>query len=88
MIDLPFQPLPQPLVVRVTDRFGNPVEGVAVRWQVRNGGGGVSPEEAATDAGGYAQTSWTPGFSFGRQRVWAVVDGLDGSPVEFEADIF
>ncbi len=84
----PNQPLPAPLVVRVTDRFGNPVPGVEVEWEVRQGRGSVDPGRTVTDEEGLARTSWTLGFSVTRQRVHASAGDLDGSPVEFGADIF
>lgn len=83
-----FEPLPNPLVVEVTDRFGNPVAGVDVRWSVTAGRGELSDDEVATDAAGRAQVTWTLGFFLGTQRAEARVDGLDGSPVNFTAGIF
>lgn len=83
-----FAPLPQPLVVRVEDRFGNPVEGVTVGWAVTAGRGDVSATSVATDAAGQAQVTWTLGFFLGTQRVQASVAGVAGSPVTFEASIF
>ncbi len=44
-----------PLVVRLTDDAANPLSGVQVRFG-SVAGGIVSPAEALTDAGGYAQT--------------------------------
>src|SRR5215213_6067630 len=40
-------PLPQPLVVVVTDEAGDPVEGIAVQWDA-HGTGEVSPATVAT----------------------------------------
>lgn len=84
----PFEPLDEPLVVRVADRFGNAVEDVTVTWTVVAGGGELSARSVATDATGRSQVTWTLGFFLGTQRVRAAVDGLEGSPVGFEADIF
>ena len=83
-----FAPLPQPLVVRVEDRFGNPVEGVTVGWAVTAGRGDVSAASVDTDGAGEAQITWTLGFFLGTQRVQATVAGVAGSPVTFEASIF
>lgn len=83
-----FEPLPDPLVVDVTDRFGNPVAGVDVRWSVAAGRGELSDDKVKTDASGRAQVTWTLGFFLGTQRAEARVDGLDGSPVTFTAGIF
>ena len=84
----PFVPLADPLVVEVTDRFGNPVAGVAVEWEVTSGRGTLDFEEVVTGADGRAQVVWTLAFSLGTQTVEASVDGLDGSPVTFRASIF
>jgi hypothetical protein len=83
-----FAPLSQPLVVRVQDRFGNPVAGVAVGWAVTAGRGDVSAATVATDDAGLAQVTWTLGFFLGTQRVQATVAGVAGSPVTFEASLF
>lgn len=83
-----FAPLDDPLVVEVTDRFGNPVEGVAVHWDVMAGRGELSAEETESNASGRAQVTWTLGFFLGTQRVDATVDGVAGSPVTFRAGLF
>src|SRR5437899_140859 len=44
-----------PLVVRVTDRFGSPVAGVEIAWSA-DGGGEVNPTSAVTGADGQAAT--------------------------------
>lgn len=84
----PFVALEAPLVVAVTDRFGNPVEGVVVSWEVTGGRGELSDDEVTTDASGEAQVTWVLGFTLGTQSVRASVEGLEGSPVTFEASIF
>ncbi|MGH7525627.1 MAG: Ig-like domain-containing protein [Gemmatimonadales bacterium] len=43
--------LPEPLIVRVVDEFGNGVSGVAIQWRTCEGIGGY---DAVTDVGGYA----------------------------------
>jgi adhesin/invasin len=73
--------LPDPLVVLVTDPFGNPVEGVAVSWSAN--GGGVIPLSSRTGADGRAQASWVVGSSIGTQTATASSDVLEGSPVVF-----
>ncbi len=65
--------LPQPLVVRVLDRYGNPVAGVAVTWQAASGGGALSPATAATDSLGRASATWTLGAAEGAQQASAAV---------------
>jgi invasin-like protein/Big-like domain-containing protein len=49
------EPLGDSLVVRVTDRFGTPVESVMVTWQAE-GGGMVDPTQSVTAADGRAST--------------------------------
>jgi len=78
--------LADPLVVRVTDRFGNPVAGVDVSWRVTRGGGSVSEARGTTGADGLASVRWTLGDS-GRQQATATVSRLSGSPVQFDASI-
>lgn len=50
-----------PLVVRVTNADGDPLEGAPVVFRVVSGGGAVNPTGALTDADGRAQTAWTLG---------------------------
>ena len=69
------------LVVEVTDRFGNPVEGVLVAWSAE-GGGSVAPAESATDAGGRAGTLRTLGPQPSTYFTIATVEGLP-EPVTF-----
>jgi hypothetical protein len=76
-------PLPDPLVVLVTDELGNPVEGVSVEWSAE--GGTVDPTTSTTGPDGKASTTWTLGGSTGTQRAAGVIEGLDGSPVSFTA---
>ena len=75
--------LADPLVVRVTDGFGNPVPGVAVEWSAGNGS--IDPASSVTGSDGQAQTSWTLGSSTGAQSATATSIGLAGSPLTFEA---
>ena len=52
--------------VRVSDRFGNPVGGVAVAFQVMEGGGSLSGATSDTDEAGVAHApSWTLGTAPG-----------------------
>lgn len=78
-------PLPEPVVVRVVDRHGNGVGGVAVEWAVTGGGGSLAPTSGATDAQGYARATWTLGTAAGANSAQARAAGLTGSPVEFGA---
>ena len=81
------QTLPDPLVVMVLDRFGNPVEGAEVHWEVTAGGGEVSGERVATAADGTSRVTWTLGEGIGLQKATAEVDGAAGSPVTFAAAV-
>ena len=74
--------LPAPLVVVVTDQFGNPVPGVTVTWDPQNSGS-VSPETSMTGADGQASTQRTLGSGAGTQLTTASASGLNGSPVTF-----
>ncbi len=48
--------LPRSLAVRVVDRHGGGVAGVAVQWVVTGGGGSLAPVSASTDAAGNVDT--------------------------------
>src|SRR5688572_15348831 len=53
--------LPQPLVVRVTDKAGGSLADVRVQFRVTAGGGRVLAETAQTDAAGTARAQWILG---------------------------
>ena len=53
--------LANPVVVRVSDAYGNPVAGVAVTWKVTQGGGSVTPISVVTNAAGEASATWKIG---------------------------
>jgi hypothetical protein len=74
--------LPAPLVVAVTDGFGNPVEGVEIDWTV-DGGGQVSETSSTTGADGQTAVTRTLGTVAGPQHTFASAAGLAGSPVTF-----
>jgi hypothetical protein len=76
------QPLPNPLVVLVTDASGNGVPGVDVRWQTQ-GGGSLSAEVVKTASNGRASVQRVLGPEPGEQITTASVSGLEGSPVTF-----
>jgi adhesin/invasin len=73
--------LPEPLVVEVTDAFGNPIEGVPITWTPD--GGSVSETSTATDAEGRTSILRTLGPTAGVQTTLASSEGLAGSPVVF-----
>ncbi|MDZ7373910.1 MAG: Ig-like domain-containing protein [candidate division KSB1 bacterium] len=78
--------LPQPLSVRVEDRYGNGIAGVPVAFSVVSGGGQLSVSSVRlTDGQGLASTVWTLGTRAGQQVAKAEVAGLEGSPLFFTA---
>ncbi len=74
-------PLGNPLVVLVTDGFGNPVAGIPVDWDAQDGT--TDPGSSITGPDGKAQTSWTLGSSTGTQSASASSGNL--TPVAFTA---
>jgi adhesin/invasin len=74
--------LPAPLVVGVTDQFGNPIEGVTITWTAE-GGGSVSAPSTVTDGQGLTSVTRTLGPTAGPQTTLASSEGLAGSPVVF-----
>jgi hypothetical protein len=55
----PGRPLPKPLVVQVTDAYGNPLGGQTVVFKPSSGS--VAPARGLTGADGRATVRWTPG---------------------------
>ncbi len=62
-------PLPDTIVVRVTDLGGAPVEGVDVDFEPDSTAGTVSEASVTTPADGYARTVWTLGSAYGPQSL-------------------
>jgi hypothetical protein len=79
--------LEDPLIVIVVDRFGNPVAGVDVTWQVTAGEGSASADVTPTGADGTASVLWTLGGRIGVHKLIASVPGTTGSPVTFSATV-
>lgn len=74
--------LPQPLVVRLQDSFGNGVAGATVAWQATSGSlSGTS----VTGEDGSSSVVWTLGPGVGLHTVLAQFTGASGSPVSFTA---
>jgi adhesin/invasin len=73
------QPLASAPGLRVTDRFGNPVPGVAVT--LHPGAGVVSERTVLTDSAGRVGLGWTLGTAPGLQRLTATAAGVE-RPVE------
>jgi hypothetical protein len=82
------QPVGDPPLVRVVDRFGNPVPEIPVAWQVIAGEGTVSSPITTTDADGQARVDWTLGNRFGVHKLTAAIESATGSPVTFTATVF
>ena len=79
------QDVPEPPAVRVTDEFGNPLEGLDVTFQVVEGGGSVAGSPARSDAEGIAGLQrWTLGPEAGDHRVEANLAGV--ASVTFHAE--
>jgi hypothetical protein len=76
-----------PLSVVVTNSGGAPVQGAAVRFQVTDGAGSVSPTTVTTNANGVAQTQLTLGSQAGTVKVTATVEGT-GLTTAFSATAF
>ncbi len=62
---------PQPVIVKVTDAAGAPVNGAAVTFTVTAGSATVSPATANTDASGQARTNVTAGATAGPVTITA-----------------
>jgi adhesin/invasin len=76
------EPLPDSLVVQVTDRFGNPVPGVEVTWAAE-GGGDVQPATATTGSDGRAATQRILGSQPGSYGTTALVTLLPENVASF-----
>jgi hypothetical protein len=67
------QPLPQPLVVKLTDVGGNAVPGTIIAWSVVGGGGNFAATATATAMDGTAATTFTLGHKAGPVMLAATV---------------
>jgi hypothetical protein len=76
-----------PPVVRVVDRFGNPVAGASVEWSVVTGQGAVSEPSTQTGEDGTSTVTWTLGGRMGVHKLTAAVGSVNGSPVTFSATV-
>lgn len=65
--------LPELLSLRVTDAGGQPVAGAAVTWEVRSGGGTITPPAAASSVSGVVTAAWTLGTGLGENRAVAIL---------------
>jgi alpha-tubulin suppressor-like RCC1 family protein len=72
-----------PLVVKITDSFGNNISGIKVTWTPGGLSGTVIPPTDTTNNDGTATASWTLGNTAGTQLLAASVPGLP--PIVFSA---
>ena len=75
--------LADPLVVRVDDGGGSPIEGVAVAFAPAVGHGSTDPDTAGTDPDGLSRSWWTLGPDSGAHMLTASL--AEGLSVEFTA---
>jgi hypothetical protein len=71
-------PLPNPLVLKVEDSFGNGVAGIQVTYTDSGSGGSFSPNPATTNSTGIASVTYTTGKTAGalHGKILASVPGL------------
>lgn len=75
--------LGDPVVVRITDRLDQPIQGVAVTFAVTGGGGSVDPTADTTGVTGEAAATWTLGPAVGSNTLEVTIGGI--APVSFTA---
>ena len=68
--------LPEPVLVRLVDGGGSPVEGAVVTFAPGEGHGTADPATVASDSAGLAATMWTLGGAIGAQVLEAAVAGV------------
>jgi hypothetical protein len=73
----PGRPLPKPLVVQVTDAYGNPLGGQTIVFKPSSGS--VTPARGLTDADGRTTVRWTPGPKSKKPALAGTVVGSDVS---------
>jgi adhesin/invasin len=62
-----------PVVLRVVDAGGSPVKGATVRFEVRTGGGSITPTAAVSATDGTVSATWTLGTTVGSQSTMALL---------------
>jgi hypothetical protein len=72
-----------PYVVRVTDRTGQPLAGIEVRWSAGAEAGALNPPISVSNVAGEAGTVHTLGTEAGAYTVTASAAALPGKSVEF-----
>jgi trimeric autotransporter adhesin len=71
--------LPDSLAVRLVDRFGEPIVGVAVTFESTAGACMDMPASVVTDADGYARAAWKLGHDAGQHAALAWAGALEGT---------
>lgn len=80
------QSLANPLQVKITDQFGNPVSGYEVNYVIIQGDADIKGSASvSSDAQGIAAGNIILGSQPGNIAVLAVASGLSGSPLQFNA---
>ena len=74
-------------LIRVVDRFGNPVSDVPVAWQVVAGEGQITDPITRTNSDGTAGVGWTLGDRIGVHKLTATIERATGSPATFTATV-
>ena len=62
-----------PIVVKVVDAGGQPVQGAAVAFSVMAGGGSINPAANVSDGNGIVASTWTLGTSLGENKAVAIL---------------
>lgn len=62
-----------PIVVKVVDAGGQPVQGASVAFSVRAGGGSINPAANVSDGNGIVASTWTLGTSLGANKAVAIL---------------
>ena len=78
-IAAPSSALPDSIVVRLTDAFGNGIPGAILTWSAAAGNGTVTPAGTLTNASGRSAARWVVGSSPGTQTASARMGGITGT---------
>jgi hypothetical protein len=68
--------LTQPLVVKVTDQYGNAVSGISVTFNDGGAGGTFSPTPISTSSNGEASVNYTTAANAGSVTIQATATGI------------
>lgn len=74
-----------PLIVRVENAAGDPLNGKTIDWSVESGGGSLGSSSSTTNAQGLAQATYTVGSAAGPNQVVASVRDATNLTVTFTA---